>query len=130
MLFLLLAGWIIFVTNLRLNHGWSLCPQSSHSLEDIYDPLVLHPLQNYGQRDEHSCSSNTGTKNKNLYYRPQDNVVKVTQQGNPINQHKSKWDIFCQSKIKVPIKYRIISSVYNITLFLFSHYSLWKISKR
>jgi len=30
---------------LCLDHGWSLCPECPHGLEDIHHALILHPLQ-------------------------------------------------------------------------------------
>lgn len=46
---------------LRLHHGWPLCPQHFHRLEDVHHAFVPHPLQDDAERDEDAGSAHTGT---------------------------------------------------------------------
>lgn len=48
---------------LRLHHRWTLSTQYPCCLENINNPLILHPFQNYTKCNEYTCSSHAGTKN-------------------------------------------------------------------
>jgi hypothetical protein len=56
-------------TNLCLNHRWSLCPKHLHSLEQVNDAFVPHPLQHNIQSREDTSSphASTGAATKTKY---------------------------------------------------------------
>ena len=58
-----------------LYHCRSLCPQCADGLEDIYDSLVLHSLQNNWQRDEDAgpADASTGKEKLGCEYLEDDN---------------------------------------------------------
>ena len=52
------------LTDLCLDHGGSLCPESPHCLEDIHHSLILHPLQHDAQGDEHTRPPDTSAEKR------------------------------------------------------------------
>ena len=54
------------VLYLWLDHGRPLGPEGPDGLEDVDDPLVLHPLQHDRQADEHARPTNPRTKHKDI----------------------------------------------------------------
>lgn len=46
-------------SDLGLDHGWPLCPEHLHSLEDIDHAFVAHPLQDDAEGDEDTGPAHT-----------------------------------------------------------------------
>lgn len=52
-------------SDLSLDHGWSLCPEHLHRLEDIDHTFVAHSLQDDAEGDEDTGPAHAGTKTHN-----------------------------------------------------------------
>lgn len=50
-------------SDLSLDHGWPLCPEHLHRLEDVHHAFVAHSLQDDAEGDEDSGPTHAGAGN-------------------------------------------------------------------
>lgn len=54
---------VCVTSDLSLDHGWPLCPEHLHCLEDINHAFIAHSLQDDAEGDEDSGPAHASTRN-------------------------------------------------------------------